>query len=194
LKHIIAVISKKNSILLTINLNNVKHLNYFTMLRRFLYLAVLAAALTSCGNKTSKNESSQNGESAVAMKVAFDSLIANPDNYIGKTISLEGKVIHVCTETGKKMFISGSNPDVSLYIAAGDKISKFPMELLGSEITVEGTITRAPGAESSEPEMKEMHSGKNMEMSGDSCETEKAMSAQVSLSDIRMQYLRHSVK
>lgn len=169
------------------------------MLRRLLFLVVLAAALNSCGNKASNNTTAQNAESTVTMKVAFDSLIANPDNYIGKTISLEGKVIHVCTETGKKMFITGSNPDVSLYIAAGDKISKFPMELLGSEITVEGLITRAPGAESSEPEMKEegmkkMHEGKQKEMSGDSCETEKAMSAQVSLSDIRMQYISHIAK
>jgi hypothetical protein len=162
------------------------------MLRRLLFLVVLATALTSCGNKASNNTTAQNAESTAAMKVAFDSLIANPDNYIGKTISLEGKVIHVCTETGKKMFITGSNPDVSLYIAAGDKISKFPMELLGSEITVEGLITRAPGAESSEPEMK--HEGKQKEMSGDSCETEKAMSAQVSLSDIRMQYISHIAK
>jgi hypothetical protein len=162
------------------------------MLRRLLFLVALAAALTSCGNKTTNKTEGQNAESSVIMKVAFDSLIANPDNYIGKTISLEGKVIHVCTETGKKMFITGSNPDVSLYIAAGDVISKFPMELLGNEISVEGLITRAPGVASSEPEMK--HEGKDMEMSGDSCETEKAMSAQVSLSDIRMQYISHSVK
>jgi hypothetical protein len=152
---------------------------------------MIAIAISSCGNNGSENVSKQNGESTGTINVAFDSLIANPEIYIGKTISIEGKVIHVCTETGKKMFITGQNPDVSLYIAAGDKISKFPMELLGSEITVEGIITRAPGAEASDTEM---HEGKHMEMSGDSCETEKALSAQVSLTDIRMQYNSHTVK
>ncbi len=161
------------------------------MLRRLSYLVMLAVILSSCGNYGSKNITAQNEKSIGTIKVAFDSLIANPEIYIGKTISIEGKVVHVCTETGKKMFITGQNPDVRLYVAAGDKISKFPMELLGSEITVEGLITRAPGVEGSEPEM---HAGKNMEMSGDSCETEKALSAQVSLTDIRMQYSSHTVK
>lgn len=169
------------------------------MLRRIIYLALFAVALSACNNNQQKNVTSQIGVSTETVKVAFDSLIANPESYIGKTISIEGKVVHVCTETGKKMFITGQNPDVRLFVAAGDKISKFPMELLGSEITVEGLITQAPGAVSSEPAMKEgamseMHSGKHMEMSGDSCETEKAMSAQVSLSDIRMQYNSHTVK
>ena len=40
-------------------------------------------------------------------RVEFASLIANPENYVGKNIIVEGKVVHVCTETGKKMFIVG---------------------------------------------------------------------------------------
>ena len=39
----------------------------------------------------------------------------------------------------KKMFIVGENPDVRLFIAAGENMPKFPMELLGSEVIVEGT-------------------------------------------------------
>ena len=58
---------------------------------------------------------------------------------------MEGKVIHVCTETGKKMFIVGEDPDVRLFVAAGENISKFPMELLGSEIIVKGRIIKAGG-------------------------------------------------
>ena len=37
-----------------------------------------------------------------ATKVEFASLIENPDNYVGKNIIVEGKVVHVCTETGKE--------------------------------------------------------------------------------------------
>jgi hypothetical protein len=165
------------------------------MLKRLFYLVMVAAIITSCGNKGPKNEVTQNVESTETIKVVFDTLVAHPEKYIGKTITIEGKVIHVCTETGKKMFITGQNPDVSLYIAAGDKISKFPMELLGSEITVEGMITRAPGAEMSEPDMKEgAMNEKHMAMTGDTCDMEKARSAQVSLSDIRMQYNSHTIK
>lgn len=171
------------------------------MLRSLLSIAVLSVLLSSCGNRVSKDAVLKNEESVVTARVEFDSLIANPDNYIGKTISIEGKVVHVCTETGKKMFITGHNPDVRLYVAAGDKISKFPMELLGSEITVEGLITKAPGVANNEPEMKEggmkeMREGQNHtgSLSSDSCETEKAISGQLSLADIRMVYNSHTVK
>ena len=42
----------------------------------------------------------------------------------------------------KKCLLSVNNPDVRLFVAAGENISKFPMELLGSEIIVEGLITK----------------------------------------------------
>ena len=178
--------------------------NSTIMIRHLIYFAMLAVTISSCGNNESKKVISKDGESAGTIKVAFDSLIAKPESFIGKTISLEGKVVHVCTETGKKMFITGNNPDFRLYVGAGDKISKFPMELLGSEITVEGVIVRAPGAENSDHPMKEgamkegamkgMHDGESKAMAGDSCETEKALSGQMSLADIRMEYRSHTVR
>ncbi len=181
--------------------DHVKQIISPSMLRRLLSIALFSVLLSSCGNRVSKDNPSKNEESGITTIVEFDSLIANPDSYVGKTISIEGKVVHVCTETGKKMFITGHNPDVRLYVAAGDKISKFPMELLGSEITVEGLITRVSGTANSETEMKEggmkeMHQGQNHaeSMSQDSCETEKAVSGQLSLTDIRMEYKSHAVK
>ncbi|MCK7474993.1 MAG: hypothetical protein MZV49_18975 [Rhodopseudomonas palustris] len=79
-------------------------------------------------------------------KVEFASLISDPSGYVGKNISVEGKVVHVCTHSGKKLFITGENPDVRLYIQAGEEMPKFPMELLGSEIVVEGTLTQPVAA------------------------------------------------
>ena len=80
------------------------------------------------------------------VKVEFASLISDPSEYVGKNISVEGKVVHVCTHSGKKLFITGENPDVRLYIQAGEEMPKFPMELLGSEIVVEGTLTQPVAA------------------------------------------------
>ena len=79
------------------------------------------------------------------VKVEFASLVENPDSYVGKNIVVEGKVVHVCTESGKKLFIVGENPDISLFIAAGENMPKFPLELLGSQVIVEGTITKVGG-------------------------------------------------
>jgi hypothetical protein len=171
------------------------------MIRRIFSFSIIVVLLSSCGNTVKKDVSSRTGDSENAAKVEFASLIENPDNYIGKNIVVEGKVVHVCTETGKKMFIVGENPDVRLFIAAGENISKFPMELLGSEVVVEGTITKAGGPamasnESPAKGMEGMHKdGGAMKMMGaDSCETETALAKQTSLANIIMEYKSHTVK
>jgi len=161
------------------------------MIRRFFSFVVIAALLASCGN-TGKKEVSEN-----STKVEFSALVENPDNYVGKNIVVEGKVVHVCTESGKKLFIVGENPDVRLYIAAGENMPKFPLDLLGSEVTVEGTITKAGGA----PEMAEGEKHAQMmaesvakPMAADTCETETALAKQSSLANIIMDYKSHTVK
>ena len=167
------------------------------MIRRIFSFVILAAVISSCGNAGKKEVSSKADGSAEAVKVEFASLIENPDNYINKNIIIEGKVVHVCTMSGKKLFIVGENPDIRLYIAAGENMPKFPMELLGSEVVVEGLITKTGGA----PEMAagETHANMMVEgtakpMAGDSCVTETALAGQSSLANIIMDYKSHSVK
>jgi len=88
-----------------------------------------------------------------------------------------------------------------LFIAAGENMPKFPMELLGSEIVVEGTITRlglpAMGAGDDHQGMGKgmlaMESGAKT-IPGDSCVTETALAAQSSLANMVMEYKRHTVK
>jgi len=166
------------------------------MKRLIILLAIFCLILSSCGNNGKKEVSSNSTITGKSEKVEFAALVANPDNYIGKNIIVNGKVVHVCTETGKKMFIVGENPDIRLYIAAGENISKFPMELLGSEITVEGMITKVSNAssvESKENNMGEMKEGE-MKMGKDTCQTETALVAQTSMSDIRMIYKSHTLR
>ena len=91
----------------------------------------------------------------------------------------------------RKCFLSEKIPTSDLFVAAGENISKFPMELLGSEITVEGVITKR-GAQTAK--MEGMHKEGNAEMAADSCETEKAMATQSSMADIIMEYKSHTVK
>ncbi|HLN54654.1 MAG TPA: hypothetical protein VK207_01610 [Bacteroidales bacterium] len=163
------------------------------MIKRFLSLLIVTAFITSCGN-TPKNEAASTGTEAA--KVEFASLIANPGEFMGKTISVEGKVVHVCTHTGKKLFIVGENPDVRLYIQAGENMPKFPMELLGSTVVVEGTLTSAAGMPAEEGAA---HEGTQMAMShenmaADTCETATAMASQIALADVMMEYKSHIVK
>lgn len=167
------------------------------MIKRIFSFVIIAAVISSCGNTGKKEVSSNADGSAEALKVEFASLVANPGSYIGKNIIVEGIVIHVCTESGKKLFIVGENPDISLFIAAGENMPKFPMELLGSNVVVEGLITKAGGSSdmpAGEKPAGMMAEGTAKPMTGDSCVTEKALAAQASLSDIIMEYKSHTVK
>ena len=163
------------------------------MIRRLLSLAFAAAIIAGCGNSGKKNvtttiESTDNGA-----KVEFASLIENPGSYIGKTISVEGKVVHVCEMSGKKLFITGENPDIRLYVQAGENMAKFPMELLGSEIVVEGTITSATASVMGMEMGMKAGEGTAPMVSSDTCETAKAMAAQPVLADLMMIYNKHEV-
>ncbi|HPT20719.1 MAG TPA: hypothetical protein PLR88_02145 [Bacteroidales bacterium] len=165
------------------------------MIKRIFSFLLFTALISSCGNTGKKDVSSKSENSDNATRVDFASLVENPGNFINKNIIVEGKVVHVCTHSGKKMFIVGDNPDVRLFIAAGENMPKFPMELLGSKIEVEGMITRVAGAEVAVNEPKPEAAGDaEKKANGDNCETEAAVAAQSSLADIVMEYKSHTVK
>ncbi|HOW08920.1 MAG TPA: hypothetical protein PLX08_03865 [Bacteroidales bacterium] len=162
------------------------------MIKKIFSLLFIGVLISSCGNTGSKEVSSNAATTGDAVQVEFSSLVDNPSAYVGKKISVEGKVVHVCTHSGKKLFITGDNPDVMLYVQAGEEMPKFPMELLGSEVVVEGTLTRVAAKT-----MPEGEGTKNAGMSEapgtDTCETAKALSSQVALADLMMVYDKHSV-
>ena len=175
------------------------------MIRKIFAIVIFAAILTSCGN------SGNNVATEEAVNVEFASLIENPDSFDGKDILITGKVVHVCEHSGKKMFIVGENPDIRLLITAGEETPKFPMELLGSEISVEGLLTRveAPAkpegehnmaemaegtAEKAEGEVAEVAEEAEKEVAGEACETEAAVAAQPVLANFKIAYKSHIVK
>ena len=180
----------------TINFNNDQ--TSFIMIRNFLLVVAAAALISACGNTGKEGVSSKAGLAGDCTQVEFTSLVENPGEYVGKNISIEGKVVHVCMHSGKKMFIVGENPDIRLFITAGDEMPKFPTELLGSEIVVEGMLTKSAKAEMSGGQHN--HSGEGMkkgegvaEASGDSCSTEAALAAQPVLADLMMIYNKHTL-
>ncbi len=168
--------------------------DYFIMIRNILSLVFITLLITSCGNSGKKAVSSGNEDSPDAIKVEFTSLVENPESYLDKNISVEGKVVHVCLHTGKRMSIVGENPDIRLYVSAGEEMPRFPAGLLGSEIVVEGTLTKAVAAEATT--VKDTLAGEEGAEAapGDSCETEAALVAPPVLSDLMMIYNRHTIK
>jgi len=165
------------------------------MTRNLVSILAIALVINACGNTGNKKSSA--GTDGSAAKVEFAALVEHPADFLGKKISVEGKVVHVCMQSGKKMFIVGENPDIRLFITAGEDMPKFPTELLGSEIVVEGTIEKTATNEPAGPETeKGMHAeGTAMAAANaDSCENEAALARQPVLSDLMMVYNKHAFK
>jgi len=163
------------------------------MIKKTLSLLFAAALLASCGNTGNKEAASKADEQSGAVKVEFASLIENPENYIGKEISVEGKVVHVCMHSGKKLFITGDNPDIRLYVQAGEEMPKFPMELLGSEIVVEGTLTKAQAEGMGTGQGNHAEGEEHIAATDEECETEQAVAAQPVLAELMMVYNKHTL-
>lgn len=76
-----------------------------------------------------------------AVIVSVDSVQKNPEKYFDKTIALQGRVIHTCKVSGKKMFLSGSDDQQLIRINAGENISRFDESLQGRIVVVKGVLT-----------------------------------------------------
>jgi hypothetical protein len=178
------------------------------MVNKIFSFVIAAMIVASCGNKSTKGVSENTPVNEPAVNVQFASLVENPGNYIDKNIIVEGKVVHVCPHTGKKMFIVGENPDIMLYVSAEENTPKFPVELLGSTIAVEGRIAQAITAE--KPAEEAMNPGTetatccdsaksgqacadSTKMAADECEEETALAKQPALADLMMIYNKHTV-
>ena len=59
---------------------------------------------------------------------------------VGKTVEVQGMVVHVCAHGGKKLFLIGSNPDLRVKITASDAVNVFDTELQGNTIKVRGVV------------------------------------------------------
>ena len=75
------------------------------------------------------------------MIVSVDSVQKNPEKYFDKTIALQGRVIHTCKVSGKKMFLAGSDEQILIRVNAGDNISRFDESLQGEIVIAKGVLT-----------------------------------------------------
>ncbi len=80
-------------------------------------------------------------KAAKAIVVSVDSVQKNPEKYFDKAIAIQGRVIHTCKVSGKKMFLSGSDEQNLIRINAGDNISRFDESLQGEIVIAKGILT-----------------------------------------------------
>ncbi len=69
-----------------------------------------------------------------------DQLVAQTPDLVGQTVTVKGTCEHVCTSSGKKIFLSTENGKLFRF-NAGDKVDKFNRAALGKDVTITGVVT-----------------------------------------------------
>lgn len=106
---------------------------------------------SSCGNKAENST-----EEVVALSV--DTVVANPEAFVGDTITVEGVVSHLCKHGGKKAFLLGSNENTMIRCEATPEMGGyFPQETIHKPMVVTGIVVESRISEETVKQMEAQH-------------------------------------
>ncbi len=98
-------------------------------------IAFISIVFSSCNSSTSKNSNLKNNTSKENIDIVLvDSILASPEKYLGKTVNIQGLVVHTCKHSGKKMFLVGTDKDSPVKVIAGKDITLFEQTLEGETV------------------------------------------------------------
>lgn len=99
-------------------------------MKQLASLALVALLFTACGQKQ------ETGQADAADVMTVSQLLEGPEQHLGKEITLEGTVTHVCKHGGRRVHLTDLEPNVKIRIEAPEKMAAFARELEGSDIVV----------------------------------------------------------
>lgn len=125
------------------------------MIRTISILVLLTMFFASCNNPANKESEEKTKEKVVAEEQAVkcsgiyvDSIIDNPEAFLGQEISVCGVATHVCMHSGDKIFLSpDESGEESFIITTGENIEKFDQELTNKHVMVTGVVTKVEDEE-----------------------------------------------
>ena len=124
------------------------------MIKKFIFLAMISLLTLATTSIYSQNKTTGSASDDKIVAVKPDNFQDVAADMVGKQVEIQGMVVHVCKHGGKKMFIIGENPDVSVKITASDKVSVFEPELEGSTVYVTGIVEPMDDVEEIQQEIK----------------------------------------
>jgi hypothetical protein len=93
--------------------------------------------VVSCGQQGNKTVDS--GEDKTS-EVTVEELLADASPFVERSVSIKGRVVHVCRHGGQRLFIVGEDGEDRFRITVGENIPEFNVELEGSKIEVNGIV------------------------------------------------------
>lgn len=100
-------------------------------------LLICAAALLFCSPAFAKTYGK--GVS-LATATPVSAILDNPDQYLGKTVRVEGMIIEVCAKRGCWVYVAGDRENEKIQVKVTDGEIVFPMSATGRDGVVEGVV------------------------------------------------------
>jgi hypothetical protein len=108
------------------------------MKKVILAISILLVIHYSCSSPNKKPANENLSEDLSELTV--DNFSGQFEDYIGKEVTISGKVTHVCRHGGQKLFITGEDSSKTVRITTGENIPEFDISLEGSMIVVKGIV------------------------------------------------------
>lgn len=109
-------------------------------MKKLLIVPALAVLLSACQADAPKEQPAQEEAAIEVVALTFDQFKADPEPYVDKYVKIEGTCIHTCKHGGKKMDIVGADPEYTIKVTSGEKVTMFDKALEGSAVAVEGIV------------------------------------------------------
>jgi hypothetical protein len=98
-----------------------------------LFFLLLSVAAYSQTDKYGK-------EISLKEKTSISKILAQPEEYVGKTVLVEGEILDVCAMAGCWMELKSDAENQKIKIKVKDGDIVFPVEAKGKDALVEGTV------------------------------------------------------
>lgn len=132
---------------------------------------MIVLTIFMCANLLAKDVTKYGREITATEKVKVSEILASPENFVGKTVLVEGTILNVCEKRGCWLELASDNEFESIRVKVEDGVIVFPMEAKGQKALVEGEVVsfkvEADGAECSGTDCKDSKESK------EECKSEK---------------------
>lgn len=96
--------------------------------------------LFSLSTFAQEEENSFGKEISITEVTKISDILADPEAYVGKTVLIEGEVLDVCKMAGCWMELQSDNEGDKIKVKVKDGEIVFPVEAVGKNALVEGTV------------------------------------------------------
>jgi len=111
-------------------------------------LSVALLFVIGCGKSQKDMQTSTSSEQlteygqkiSLTKTTSISAILANPENYTGERVLVQGKILEVCPRKGCWLEIAGDKPGEKIRIKVQDDVIVFPQEAKGKVALVEGKV------------------------------------------------------